>query len=322
MNGMVRTVLGDVAPADLGVTYAHEHLILDAPLVEDRFAEILLNDVDAAVTELSACAAAGVGTVVDAIPSAAGRDAVRLAEVSRQSGVHIIATTGLHTQRWYPGRSWANECEPETLAELFIADVEDGIDSFDYRGPVIVRTPHRAGVIKVGTLQAEPNDRDRRVFAAAAETHRRTGVPVLTHCEDGLGGMEQIEMLTSGGVELGNVVLSHTDKARDAAYLCDLADAGVMLELDQGLRHTIDETNPTVTGATALIEAGYVDHVMLGTDGARRSMWTALGGAPGLAALVTSLVPVLRRLGVGDEDIDTMMIHNPARFFAFAAGAQ
>ncbi|NQV07783.1 aryldialkylphosphatase, partial [bacterium] len=97
MNGSIRTVLGDVAPDDLGATYAHEHIILDSPLVEDRFPDILLNDVEAAVSELTACAAAGVGAVVDAMPSAGGRDAMRLAEASRRSGVHIIATTGLHT---------------------------------------------------------------------------------------------------------------------------------------------------------------------------------------------------------------------------------
>ena len=156
MNGRVRTVLGDVDPDDLGITYAHEHVILDAPIVVDRFPHILLDDVDRAVAELQDCAASGVGCVVDAMPCAGGRDATRLAEVSRRSGVHVIATTGLHTRKWYPGRSWANECDPETLADLFVADVETGIDHFDYLGPVVQRTPHRAGLIKVGTLQEAP----------------------------------------------------------------------------------------------------------------------------------------------------------------------
>jgi phosphotriesterase-related protein len=318
MNGMVRTVLGDVDPADLGMTYAHEHLILDSPLVEDRFPHILLNDVDVAVEELRSCAAAGVGTVVDAMPAGGGRDAARLAEASRRSGVHVIATTGLHTAKWYPGRSWANESDPSTLADLFVADIEEGIDHFDYFGPVVRRTPHRAGLIKVGTLQPEPNDRDRRVFAAAAETHRRTGVPVLTHCEEGRGGLEQIEMLHVDGVDLAKVVLSHTDKVGDTAYHRDLVDAGVMLELDQGLRHPIDPANPTVRVAIALAEAGRADRVMLGTDGARRSMWTGYGGSPGLAALVAELLPMLRRLGLDDTTIATIMIDNPATFFAFA----
>ena len=36
----VRTVLGDIDPGDLGATYLHEHLIIDHPLVEDRFPHI------------------------------------------------------------------------------------------------------------------------------------------------------------------------------------------------------------------------------------------------------------------------------------------
>jgi phosphotriesterase-related protein len=318
MNGMVRTVLGDVAPTGLGMTYAHEHLILDSPLVADRFPHILLDDVDAAVEELRACAAAGVGSVVDAMPAGGGRDAARLADASRRSGVHVIATTGLHTAKWYPGRSWANEADPSILADLFVADIEEGIDYFDYFGPVVRRTPHRAGLIKVGTSQPEPDDRDRRVFAAAAETHLRTGVPILTHCEEGRGGMEQIELLTGHGVEPDHIVLSHTDKVDDAAYHRDLADAGVMLEFDQGLRHPIDDANPAVTAALGLVTAGRADHLMLATDGARRAMWTAYGGSPGLAALATDLIPFLRHRGVDDATVVEIMVDNPARFFPFA----
>ena len=318
MNGMIRTVLGDIAPEDLGPTYAHEHVILDSPLVEDRFAHILLDDVDAAVAELTECAEAGVGAVVDAMPAAGGRDAERLAEASRRSGVHIVATTGLHTSKWYPGRSWANEADPETLAGLFVADVEEGIDHYDYMGPVIRRTRHRAGLIKVGTLQEEFVARDRRVFAAAALTHLRTGVPILTHCEGGRGGMQQVEAFSDLGVDPAHVVLSHTDKVADPAYHLDLAATGVTLEFDQVLRHPIDEDSTTIRLTVRLVEEGFGTQVMLATDGARRSMWTAYGGAPGLAALMTDVPAVLRRSGLDDGAIDTIMVANPARFFAFA----
>ena len=321
MKGRIRTVLGDVDPGDLGITYAHEHLILDAPIVRDRFPHILLDDVDRAVAEMSECAANGVGCVVDAMPCAGGRDATRLADVGQRSGVHVIATTGLHTEVWYPGRSWANECDPETLAALFIADVESGIDHFDYLGPVVQRTPHRAGLIKVGTLQEAPNDRDRRVFAAAAQTHLTTGVPVLTHCEEGRGGMEQVALLAGLGVDPSNVVLSHTDKVSDVAYHLDLLATGVNLEFDQALRHPVDAANTTVQLVAKLAAAGHTERIMLGTDGARRSMWNAYGGSPGLAALVTTVIPELRRSGVDDAAIHELLVTNPARFFAFTEGS-
>jgi phosphotriesterase-related protein len=320
VKGIIRTVLGDIAPADLGMTYAHEHVILDAPLVADRFPDILLDNVEAAVVELTACADAGVGAVVDAMP-AGGRDPERLAEASRRSEVHIIATTGLHTARWYPGRSWANEADPATLADLFVADIENGIDRYDYRGPVIERTRHRAGLVKVGTLQEMPDDRDVRTFTAAAEAHRRTGAPLLTHCEEGRGGMAQIELLSSLGVDPSDVVLSHTDKVADMSYHLDLTATGANLEFDQVLRHPISHDSTTIRLVAGLAEAGRISQVMLATDGARRSMWSAYGGSPGLAALATDVVAILRRTGVGDEAVERIFVTNPARIFAFKEAA-
>lgn len=314
---IVRTVLGDVSPDQLGITYAHEHVILDSPLVEDRFAEIRLHEVDAAVAELGSCHAVGVRTMIDAMPSAAGRDPARLAEVSRRSNVAVVATTGLHTERWYPGFSWANEAEPEVLAELFIADIVEGIDRFDYRGPVVRRSDHRAGVIKVGSLHVQPNERDRRVFTAAAHAHRWTAVPILTHCEGGLGGMEQVKLLVSLGVAPERIVLSHTDKVADPSYHQDLLESGVNLEYDQALRQAPDEPHGTAWLTARMVEAGYQRQLMLGTDGARRSMWSSLGGAPGLAWLAEGFVERLRALGVADDAIEVMFVANPARFFAF-----
>lgn len=314
----VRTVLGDIDPATLGVTYAHEHVILDAPIVEDRFPHILLDDADIATEELGRCAQAGVQAMVDAMPCGVGRDPVRLAAISEGTGVHLVATTGLHTRKWYPGLSWANELPADELAELFIADIVDGIDRFDYRGPHVERTSHRAGVLKVGTLQSEPNERDRRLFAAAAIAHRATGVPILTHCEEGRGGLEQVELLQEVGVDPQAVVLSHTDKVDDPGYHLALAATGVYLEYDQALRHPIDEDSATVRMAATLIAAGFGSQVMLGTDGARRSLWSGYGGKPGLAALIGSVVPTLHRVGVSAEATSRIMVANPARFFAFA----
>ncbi|MDJ0954468.1 MAG: aryldialkylphosphatase [Acidimicrobiia bacterium] len=313
----VRTVLGDIAPDQLGLTYAHEHVLLDAPIAADRFPHTLLDDEDAAIAELQACAAVGVGAVVDALPCAIGRDPLRLAAASRRSGVHIIATTGLHTRKWYPGLSWTNELEPAALADLFVADIEKGIDRFDYRGPHVERTPHRAGLIKVGTLQEVPNDRDRRSFSAAAETHHRTGVPILTHCEEGRGGLEQVELFAELGISPDTIVLSHTDKVSDVGYHLELAATGVYLELDQSLRHPIGADNPTVRIVTQLIREGHAGRLMLATDGARRSLWTAYGGEPGLAALAAEVVPVLRNEGVDETALEQLLVTNPARFFAF-----
>jgi len=303
----VRTVLGDIAPGDLGITYSHEHLVIDAPLVADRFPHIALPSAAEAIAEVATCAAAGVGAMVDAMPCAAGRSVEKLAAVSRATGVHVVAATGLHTPRYYDPHPWTQAEPAEVLADLFSADVTDGVDRYDYTGPVLRRTAHRAGIVKVATTGDTPTDRERVLFAAAAATAARTGAPILTHCEGGRGAPAQVALLADLGVDPGRVVLSHTDKHDDGGYHRDVLATGVNVVYDQGLR----DPDRTFRLVGAMLEAGHGDQLLLGTDGARRSLWRTLGGAPGLAWLAESLPldPATR---------EQLLVTNPARVLALA----
>jgi phosphotriesterase-related protein len=317
---IVRTVLGDIAPDQLGATYMHEHLIIDSPLVADRLPHIHLPSPDDAAAEVATCAAAGVAAMVDAMPCASGRDVLRLATVSRATGVHVVATTGLHTEKYYPGHPWAREAAADVQAELFIADVELGIDRYDYTGPVVERTPHRAGIVKAATTGPTISARDRALFEAAAITHRRTGVPVLTHCEEGAGALEQVALLEELGVPLSRVVLSHTDKIPDPGLHKELLGSGVNLEYDQALRQADHDHPPTARLLADMVDAGFLGQLMLGTDGARRTLWSSLGGRPGLAWLHTGFMEVLESHGIDAASRRRFLVVNPARFLAFEAG--
>lgn len=317
MTTLVRTVLGDIDPADLGFTFVHEHLIIDSPLIVDRWPQIHLTSVDEAVRELALCTGAGVQAIVDAMPAASGRDAIRLAEISRRSGVHVIACTGLHTSKYYEGQRWTAAEPPEVLAGLFAADVVDGIDRYDYMGPVIRRTAHRAGILKVAVLEDAPTDRDVRVFEAAALAHAETGVPILTHCEGGRGAMAQIDLFVRVGVPLDRIVISHTDKVNDLSYHRDLLATGVYLEYDQASRQGEGSIDQTARIVAAMVGEGYTERLMLSSDAARRSMW-AINGGLGLVWLATRFVEILGELGVDDDTAKTMFVTNPARFLGFA----
>ncbi|HEY9349979.1 MAG TPA: hypothetical protein VIP75_04725, partial [Acidothermales bacterium] len=157
---LARTVLGDVRADALGVCYAHEHLVIDGGVPSIINPEISLPDVDTAVEEVRSCTDAGVRTMVDAMPADAGRNVVKLADISRRTGVHVIVATGLHHARYYGSRHWSELLEPSALAELFIADIEFGVDAFDYNGPVVRRTPHRAGIVKAAGSDGGPSARD------------------------------------------------------------------------------------------------------------------------------------------------------------------
>lgn len=310
MNAVIRTIGGDLPVELVGPTYAHEHLIIDTPLVAETMPHIHLHSVDEAIAEVKTCVAAGVRTMIDAMPAASGRDPDRLAQISVRTGVRVVAATGLHTARYYDDVPWTREESPEQLADRFVADIGEGIDQHDYLGETVERTVVKAGIVKVGALTGDLTPRDERLFEAAAMTVSRTGVPVLTHTEGGRGGLSQIEALVGLGVAPPRIALSHTDKVDDPGYHRSMLETGVFLCYDQGLRHPAT----TLGLVRAMIDAGFVDQIVLGTDGARRSLWSTLGGSPGLASLYSSMTDRLDPAAA-----NTLFVANPARYLSLEA---
>jgi phosphotriesterase-related protein len=297
MNGLVRTVLGDVDPTVLGITYCHEHLIVDSAIVAMQFPHIHLPSVDEAVAEVTLCRTAGVGAMVDAMPEG-GRDLQRLREVSRRTGLHVISATGLHMAKYYERPIGASA---EELADRFLTDIASG-----------------CGVIKVAIGPEGVDERARLLFQAAAITHADTGAPIITHCEDGEGGFAQVDLLVNLGVPADRVVLSHTDKVKDAGYHRDLLETGVNLEYDQALRQADFQDQTTAMLLVSMVGGGFIGQLMLGTDGARRTLWKTLGGSPGLSWLLSGFVPILEGQGIDEAERRTLLIDNPARWLTFS----
>ena len=281
--------------------------------------EFDLGDVDALAQEVAGAAALGLRAVVDAMPCDAGRNAGKLANLSRRTGVHVIAPTGLHHDRYYGPAHWSHAITVEEMADLFASDVTDGIDAYDYAGPVVRRTPFRAGVIKVAGSEGGLSDRDRRVFEAAAIAHIRTGVPILTHCEHGTGALEQIRFLVDHGVPAEHVALSHVDKVVDRGLHRELLGTGASAEYDQTFRWPDGEPNGTVTLIGWMLEDGLGDRIVLGMDAARRRYYRVFGGAPGLTWLLDGFTGLLTAAGVNVDARRRLFVENPARLFAFAA---
>lgn len=316
----VRTVLGDIDPSELGVTYAHEHLVIDPGRATALYPDFLLDDVTRMAAEVDEAVAFGLHAVVDAMPADTGRNATKLAELSRLTGIHIVAPTGLHHERFYDPAHWSSRLDETALADLFTADVEDGIDVHDYSGPAVQRTAHRAGVVKVAGSDGGPSARDTPIFVAAAEAHRRTGVPILTHCEGGTGALGQIRLLTDHGVEAGSIVLSHVDKVTDAGYHSELLSTGAIGEYDQSFRWA-DGPNRTLDLLETMTAAGLGDRIVLGMDAARQGYYRAYGGSPGLTYLLDGFSQAMSDRGLGMDVWRAVFIDNPARAFAFAFAA-
>ncbi|MEM1222180.1 MAG: bifunctional 4-hydroxy-2-oxoglutarate aldolase/2-dehydro-3-deoxy-phosphogluconate aldolase [Verrucomicrobiota bacterium] len=311
----IRTVLGDIEPDQLGVCYAHEHIIIDESVATLRYPDFKLESVENGTAELTQFYADGGRAMVDSMPCDAGRNVMKLAAISKSSGVHILCPTGLHLVKYYDDGHWSQHYTAGQITQLFLADIEQGIDRFDYTGPVVERTKHRAGLIKVATGGETLTPRGEKIFEAASNAHKLTGCPILTHVEQGIGAIQQVETFASHDVNLSKVVLSHTDRKPDLAYHRDILQTGVKLEYDSAFRWKT-EGNPTLDLVMELI-AEFPDQIMLGMDAARPTYWKSYGGEPGLSFLLKQFSQKMRDRGLTDEQWQRIFVSTPAQTYSF-----
>jgi len=175
---------------------------------------------------------------------------------------------------------------------VFVGEIVDAVR--DEAGPL----PYRAGVVKVAGGQEQLTPHQREAFAAAAETSRRTGCPIITHTEQGTAAEEQIRLLLEGGACPTHVVLSHTDRRPDIAYHRALLSSGVLLEYDHHFRSHLKDGNCPTADLIAALAPQFPNQVVVGMDLARRSYWHGYGGKPGLVWLLTVLPALLRENGL------------------------
>lgn len=303
MNGFIRCILGDVlATNEVGRCDAHEHAVLGGPFITDEYPALDLSDTDAAVRELKGFIELGGGWMVDAMPTCCSRQPQALAQVSRQSGVPIVMSTGRHLAQYYPAGDAHVTLGRDALRELMIREIEEGVAGY------------RCGLIKVAGGPGRLSESEREAFIAAAQAQQATGCPIMTHTEaDAEGVWDQINTLADHGATLDGVVLSHLDKNPDVSLHHDVLESGVRLEFDQHFRRLRrgDTHHPGPFELIAAVVGTFPDAVVLGMDMARRSYWSERGGGPGLAWFLTELPAGLAQAGLSTTQIDRLFIDNP-----------
>lgn len=315
----VRTVLGDIVPEEMGLTYSHEHIIIDESFPTLGNPLFLLNEVDKVSEELTNFRKAGGKTMVDTMPADCGRNVLKLAEVSRRSNVHIIAATGIHLEMYYLPKHWRYRYSEDQLTKLFMADVTVGIDAHDYNGPFVDRTPHRAGMVKLATGDEKITSHQEKIFHAVVNTHRETGVPILTHTNFGKHAIDQVERFEKLGADLKHVVISHIDRYQDIGYNTELLQTGVKVEYDSAFRWKGEE-NWTYKLLEELLPK-FPHQITMGMDAAKHSYWHSYGGQPGLNFLLTTFREELQRMGL-EAYFDNIFCANPAELYSFKTGGR
>jgi 5-phospho-D-xylono-1,4-lactonase len=318
-TGTVTTVLGNIDARSLGRTNYHEHLFQVTPLLPGDE----LDDEDASRQEAALLRESGFDAMIDATPTGLGRNPVALARISRATGIHVVATTGGHREAHYAPGHWLLELSSGQLANRFTDDVQVGMPVRDDAGSAEVVAneaglPVRAGVLKAGIDYWGWTEFERRVLAAVADAHARTGAPVMVHLEHGSAAFELLEVLASDGVRPEAVLLAHVDRNPDPGLHAELATAGAYLGYDGFARTRNWPDSMLIDCLVRSAELGAIDRLMIGGDVARRTRYVAYGGRPGLASVGRRVVP--RLVQAGDKDlVEAVLVRNPARYLSTAS---
>ncbi len=320
MTGQIRTVLGDLAPDALGVTQAHEHLIILGGVPVLKVPEFRIDDVQKAIEEVAMYRRAGGGALVDMMPIGCGRDPRGLAEVSRATGVHVVSATGFHREFYYDDLHWIHRYSAEQIAELLVRELVEGMDQNGFNGPFPDYTDSRAGIIKLASDYHYISETGRKLFRAAALAHRQTGAPISTHTEHGTMAEAQLDLLERLGVNPGRVIIGHVDHNPDYYVHRRLASRGAYLGYDRMHRTVSGSDADVVALLLRMVEGGFGDRVLLSVDVARRSRFKAYGGGPGLTYVLEHVVPRLREEGLSEGEVEQIMVRNPARALTWGLG--
>ena len=260
--------------------------------------------------------ALGLRAVIDAMPCDCGRNVVKLAELSRRSGIHIVAPTGLHHERYYGPDHWSVREPVDGHRRAIHARHHRRHRRQRLRRPDVRRTAHRAGVIKIAGSQGGPSDRDRRIFEAAAATHLATGAPILTHCEGGTGALEQVRVLADLGVAPSTRRAEPRRQGRRSRLPPGTARDRRVRRVRRLLplgRRAERHAAAARMGARGRPHRWHPARHGCGTQG----YYHAYGGSPGLAWLLDGFAAQMRERGIDDAVQRSLFVDNPARAFAF-----
>jgi phosphotriesterase-related protein len=243
----------------------------------------------------------------------AGRDVRMYEALSRSTGVHIVASTGMGPEEMLGGYFLTPQTDPPTpwpaerFAGLFTQEVTEGM--------VVPRVERRraAGLVATAAHPDGITATEESLFRGAARTALATGVPVsLRYGDDAVsdleivldeglpadrvvvGGLDRRDAVTSGAPrEVARrgayVALDHVGTDDDEAYLTDRERAALVLDL---------------------VAAGHADRVLLSSN--------AIGVAKGLPErdlpygyVATTFVPFARSRGLSEQDAQRLLVDNP-----------
>jgi phosphotriesterase-related protein len=201
----------------------------------------------------------------------------------------------------------------EDLAEEMVESVTDGAWGTDVR----------AGIIGEIGCQAPWTAQEQRVMLAAVLAQRQTGAAINVHPGRHPDQPQEVaDFIRVKGGRMDRVIISHIDRTVfDDERIDRLADTGCVLEWDLFGQEAsyyrladIDMPNDAVRlrAIRGLIARGHLGQVLISHDICYRSRLVRFGGH-GYGHIFANVVPMMRRRGFSEAEIQAILVDNPRR---------
>jgi phosphotriesterase-related protein len=317
----VRTVLGDIPPEQVGITYPHEHVVLGYTGAREDLGPRF--DREAVLTEIcadlgQAVRQHGLKTVVDVTPPEVGRDVDILQEVSRRLDINVVAATGYYHQSGGFPLYW-DRTEPEKYEERMNREVTEGV------GPNGVK----CGVLKISMNGTGLSDGEKKAFRAAARVSKALGVSICIHTSGWLlpttdakpGPIIALDVLLSEGADPSRIQVGHLEGTEgNLANLMEVARRGCYMAFDLVGRNPETWDPLRVAAVTGLAAAGYGDRILLSMD--HQGAWVPDRPQRYVALKASFLdlynfLPLLLKGGLKEGQVDRILVDNPRNLLTF-----
>jgi phosphotriesterase-related protein len=317
----INSATGPISIDAIGKTLMHEHLMIGFPGWESDSTQddIPRREVVAfCLDRIAELKSAGFSSMLDPCPNDLGRDVSLMAELSAMSGFNILFATGLYHRHFGGAPYWLFRqlYDPDIesrLAELFVIELTEGVS----------KTGIKASVIKVATHNPPFTDYEKMVFRAAARASNATGAPITTHTEAVLGD-EQILFLSSLGVPPHKIIVGHSCGTSDFNYHKAIVDRGAYIGFDRFGLEVIQADAVRMESLVKLVNEGYAARLIISHDCVwcwrglhkPRAIAAQAQAAHGSMRITRVIAPLLLGMGVTRQQIDSMLIDNPRRYFS------
>ena len=321
----INSVLGPIKVEDLGSTLIHEHLGIGWPGWElDHEDFDRKKSGTKVVKRLKEIRQLGIRSIVDPCPMELGRDPDFAAEMSDKSGIQIVIATGLYNDALGIPMHF-RLMDIDGIAEVYVREIEKGIG----------KTGIKAGIIKTasgGIHGVTPpgggiKDIEIKCLHAAARASNATGAPILCHNDEFEPfGRETLDVFDEEKVDFNKVLIGHACGVGDMRYYFDILERGAWLGFDRFGIESIASDKMRLASLLGLLSVGY-DRIMLSHDSVECWRGRDTGVLAGMIAaspnwnmahISRNILPAMRKAGVSEDVIETLMVKNPSSYFGQA----